>query len=333
MNSQKPDLQAAMQGDAQAFERLISPHHHSLLAHCYRFTGSYFDAEDILQEVFLRAWRKLHTFAGRSSFRTWLYSIATHACLDFLRKEERRALPSEFYPPANPDAPFAEASPDAAWLEPLPDTVISREHLSPEARYARRESVRLALMIALQTLSPQQRAVWLLREVLGFSASEAAAILETTVSSINSALYRARAVLEGRVTLEASSAPVEESDFLLRYQQAWENADVDALVGLLKTEAQFVMPPSPSWYAGRAAIQRMLEKWLFAGEAAGRWRLFPTQANGQPAFVFYQRQPDGSGRFFGVHVLTLEGNRVAQITHFLQPGLERPFGFPAQQAL
>ncbi|MBC8508063.1 MAG: sigma-70 family RNA polymerase sigma factor [Anaerolineales bacterium] len=323
-------LSAALAGDQHAFGQVVEPYRNELIAHCYRFTGSMQDAEDMVQETLLRAWRKRATYARRATFRAWLYKIATNACLDSLKKSSRRTLPSSKYPAANPDEPFAPPIHEPIWLEPIPDELLAEISTTPEARYSIQESITLAFTIALQTLPPRQRAVLLLRDVLGWRSRETAETLDISLSAANSALFRARQTLEKTGSFQRYRKPRETVDSLLeQYIKAWENADIDGLVSLIKEDASFVMPPSPSWYSGRDAIATAINNMLFTGDAGGRWRLRMTRANAQPAFGFYQRdESSGEFRAFGIQVLTFDGEEIATISHFLLPGLFQRFGLP-----
>jgi RNA polymerase sigma-70 factor (ECF subfamily) len=282
----------------------------------------------------LRAWRRLDTFEGRASFRAWLYKIATNACLDALDKRRRRSLPMSTHPAAGPHQPLDPPLSDSVWLEPLPDDLIADAGENPEARYTLRESVTLAFLVALQTLPPRQRAVSILCDVLDWQAKEAAGCLGLTVSAVNSALHRARVTLarhyhgQGRkIAFPLGETPLR--DLLDRYVQAWETADVEVLVGLLKEDATFAMPPTPSWYRGRDSIRAILLAIPFAGDAHGRWRLIPTRANDSPALGFYQL--DEAGDVYGgvgLQVLTVDGDLVSAVTTFMNPNLLPRFGLP-----
>lgn len=357
-NMHKPDLseavllEAARQGDQIAFSRLIEPYRRELQVHCYRILGSLYEAEDLVQETMLRAWRRLDTYEGRASFRAWLYKIATNACLDALdRQRVRRALPLNAFPASDPQAVIAPPIQEPVWLEPFPDEWLVETAAGPEARYLSGESVSLAFLAALQTLPPRQRAVLILSDVLDGSAREVADMTGLTVSAVNSALHRARATLakqyRGRETeslakdlggtkdLSGAGKLADERTQLLlrRYVRAWETADVEGLVALLKEDATFSMPPSPSWYRGRASIGAFVaatvfaDHGLFTGDAPGRWRLLQTWANAQPAFAIYQRVEGGGYTAFGIHVLAIEGERLAAVTSFINPGLPLRFGF------
>lgn len=327
-------LARASAGDEEAFRLLTAPYVRGLHVHCYRMLGSLHDADDLRQETLLRAWRRLDSFEGRSSFRSWLYKIATNACLDALEQRSRRLLPDMYAPPDDPTAPPAPPEEEGMWVEPYPDTLLDASG-DPAGLYDARESIELAFVAAMQYLSPLQRAVLILRDVLDFSARETAAILEASVASVNSALQRARATLERRLPPEARSkedaGPLasNEASLLARFVRAWDEADVDALVALLREDAILTMPPTPSWYAGRKAIAAFFST-VFAGELGGRLRLAPTRANGQPAFAVYRRDAQGEvHRAFALKVLTLRGGEITAITGFGDPALFRLFGLPA----
>jgi RNA polymerase sigma-70 factor, ECF subfamily len=323
-------LAAARQGDSQHFSELTEPFRRELQVHCYRILGSLHEAEDMVQETMLRAWTRLETYEGRASFRAWLYKIATNACLDLLeRRRSRRLLPAQAGPAARPGEPIALPSAEVLWLEPLPDEWLEDlSAVNPEARYSESESISIAFLTALQKLSPRQRAVLILRDVLDFSTVETAGVLDLTVSAVNSALHRARTALAGDYRRQDIPQRDERIQSLLDlFLKAWESADVDGLVALLKEDATLAMPPSPSWYQGRAAIRIFVsstvfaEGGLFAGEAAQRWKLVQTQANGLPAFAIYQKIGTNEYQPFGIHVLNFEGNQLAQITSFIDPTL------------
>jgi RNA polymerase sigma-70 factor (ECF subfamily) len=331
-------LAAARRGDTQGFSALTEPYRRELQIHCYRILGSLQDAEDLVQETFLRAWRRLDTYEGRASFRAWLYKIATHACLDALdRMRSRRLLPAQTYPVSDPHAPIQPPVTEAGWLEPFPDEWLVESAFDPEARYSLHESVSLAFLIALQALPSRQRAALILSDVLDWSAREVAELLGLSVSAANSVLYRARATMakhyHGRDprSLDAAATDERTQRMLDRFVQVWETADVAGLVALLKEDATLAMPPSPSWYGGRDAIGVFAAAALFAdggmfgGAAAGRWRLRPTRANGQFAFAIYQRMGDAY-QAFGLHVLAREADKIVQIISFIDPSLFARFG-------
>jgi RNA polymerase sigma-70 factor (ECF subfamily) len=335
-------LAAARRGDADEFGHLAEPYRRELQTHCYRILGSLHEAEDLVQETFLRAWRRLNTYQGRASFRAWLYKIATNACLDALdRRRTRRALPTHAFPAADPRAAVLAPRPDLNWLEPFPDEWLVDASANPEARYSATESISLAFLVALQVLPPRQRVVLILSDVLDWSAREIAELLEVSVSAANSALHRARATLTRHYpgqrphSLAAQPADERARRLLARYVQAWETADVAGLVALLREDATFTMPPSPSWYSGRQAIGVFVAATVFAdggmfpGKAAGRWRLRAVRANAQPAFAIYQRAAAGEYQAFGIHVLDCQAGQLAQVASFIDPSLPPRFGLPA----
>jgi RNA polymerase sigma-70 factor, ECF subfamily len=333
--------------DPREFSHLTERYRRELQAHCYRIMGSLHDAEDLVQETYLRAWRRLDSYEGRSSIRAWLYKIATNACFDALAKRPRRALVPVGQPPANPHDPPAPAITEPVWLEPFPDEWLAELEMEnasgPEASYAAHESITLAFMVALQALPPRQRAVLILRDVLDWQAREVAEMLDLTVSAVNSALHRARVTLARNYHRDGlNAAPSLPSDPALqavldRYVRAWEAADVAMLVSLLKEDASLAMPPSPTWFQGRAAIGAFFESMIFSGNAPGTWRLQPTRANGQPAFGVYQRAESGVYRAFSLQILTLsagaDAERVGAITSFLQPDWLRYFKLPDELAV
>jgi RNA polymerase sigma-70 factor, ECF subfamily len=300
-----------------------------LMAHCYRMLGSHHDAEDLVQETYLRAWRSYDGFEGRSSLRTWLYRIATSACLRALENRNRRVLPSGMGAPSlDPNTPVLGSADAQRWIEPAPDTWLSSD--DPESAFALKQSVRLALVAAMQLLPARQRAVLLLREVVMLSAGEVAELLDTTPAAVNSALQRARAHL-------AQIAPSENGiieptasvsrDLVNRYAEAFERADVSALTRLLCSDVRLEMPPLRTWFTGRAAVTRFLDSRGFAGD--GGTAMITTRANGQPALAAYRREQDGVLHAHAIHVLTLTTTGIAEIMVFLSPGLFEVFGLPA----
>jgi RNA polymerase sigma-70 factor (TIGR02960 family) len=329
-------LEAARRGDGDAFGQLVEPYRGELHAHCYRMLGSVQDAEDAVQEALLGAWRGLAGFEGRSSLRAWLYRIATNACLRLLARRPTRLLAPDRAPAAAPLDPVGEPLLEAAWVEPYPDEQVGLQDgfAAPEARYELRESVELAFVAALQHLPATQRAVLILREVLGFSAAEVAEALQTTVASVNSALQRARRAVDRRVPARSQQATLRAlgedglRELVEGFVAAWERADVDAILGMLAEDARFTMPPLPSWFSGREDIGVFLAEQVFATP----WRLVPTHASGQPALALYQGDPQG-GRFRlgALDVLTLRGRQVLEITAFLDPAVHRRFGLPAER--
>jgi RNA polymerase sigma-70 factor, ECF subfamily len=333
--NERPLLEAARAGDEDAYGRLVEPHRAELHAYCYRMLGSVPDAEDALQEALLRAWRGLPGFEGRSSLRSWLYTIATNACLKAIERRPKRVLPIDYGPAADPHDGPGEPLVESVWVEPYPDERLGLEDgfAAPEARYERRESVELAFIAALQHLPARQRAVLILREVLGFSGSEVAEALESTPASVYSALQRAHKTVDDRLPDQSQQVALRSlGDQRLRemveeYVDAWERGDVDAVVAMLAEDATMAMPPMPTWYGGREAIAAFLRGWPLAGEE--RWRLIPASANGQVAFGHYSW--DGNTGSFvphGVNVLTLRGARIAELTAFLTPEAVARFGLP-----
>jgi RNA polymerase sigma-70 factor, ECF subfamily len=334
--SERDLLEAAQRGDDDAFGRLAGPYRGELHAHCYRMLGSAADAEDALQETLLRAWRALPRFEGRSSVRSWLYKIATNVCLKVIERRPSRVLPVDLGPAANPSDGPAEPMTEAVWLEPYPDERLGFGSglANPEARYEQREGVELAFIAALQHLPARQRAVLILRDVLGFSARETAAALETTSVSVDSALQRARKTVARRLPEQSQQATLRSlSDGALRqvvqrYVAAWESNDVDAVVAMLAEDARLAMPPLPAWYRGSEQVASFLRSGPLAG--ATRWRLIPVRANAQIAFGGYAW--DDKTQTFTPHaldVLTLRGAQIEEITAFLTPGAFGGFGLPA----
>jgi RNA polymerase sigma-70 factor, ECF subfamily len=324
-------LDAARGGDQGAFERLVDPYRGELHAHCYRMLGSVHDAEDALQESLLRAWRGLAGFEGRSSLRSWLYRIATNASLTMIDKRPKRVLPIDYGPAGDPHEGPGEPLIESVWVEPYADERFGVEDglAGPEARYEQRESVELAFVAALQNLPANQRAVLILREVLGFSAKEAAETLDTTTASVNSALQRARAAVEERLPERSQQETVRAlGDDGLReivegYVDAWQRSDVDAVVDMLTEDAAFSMPPLRTWFSGRDGIATFLAGWPLSGQ--WRWRPLYVRANGQPALAFYSWDPDqGAYLPFALNVLTLRDRKISDITAFIIRNPESP---------
>jgi RNA polymerase sigma-70 factor (ECF subfamily) len=333
---------AARSGDERAFAALFERHHGAIRLHCYRMLGSMSEAEDITQDTFLRAWRGLDAFSGRASFRTWLYRIATNAALDALSHRKIRLLPLQVEAPADPSLRPSEARSDIAWLEPYPDQWLDElagDDMDPVSILESREAIGLAFLSLVQAIPARQRAVLILREVLHWPASEVADLLQTSVPAVNSALQRARTALELSRRAEAASAPhsAEVQRTLARYISAWEAADTESLVALLKDDATFSMPPSPAWYRGRDAIRQFFEAHVFApggchhGRAATR--LLPTAANRQPALAVYDWDA-GQQLYlpFAIKLLAIEGSRIAGIVAFTDPRVFAAFGLPASIA-
>jgi RNA polymerase sigma-70 factor (TIGR02960 family) len=301
-----------------------------LLAHCYRILGSIHDAEDLVQDTYLRAWRAFDRFEGRSSVRRWLYTIATKACLTALERRARRPLPSGLGAPSDDHrVAMAPREPSAAWLQPAPDALFGAgvNNADPATIVAGRSGVRLAFIAALQHLPARQRAVLTLRDVLAYRTVEVAEMLDTTTAAVDSALRRARAGLAKAGPVEEDLAEPDEETrrtLLEGYVDAFTRADPDALVSLLRTDVELEMPPDPTWFTGRRAVIGFLAGRVL--RKPDQWRLVPTRANGQPAFVAYQRASDGGYEAHGVEVLTLIGARIARITAFNDPSLVPTFG-------
>jgi RNA polymerase sigma-70 factor, ECF subfamily len=327
-------LAAARSGNQLAFGELVEPYRHELEVHCYRLLGSFHDAEEIVQETLLRAWRRLDNFEGRAPIRAWLYKIATNACFDVIRARPRRTLPIVAHPATDPDAPFAPPAAESLWLEPFPDDLLAGVATSPEARYDIYESISLAFLAVLQLLPHRQRAVLVLRDVLSWRAQEVAELLDMTVPAVNSALHRARATLErdGVHSRDAQLPPDDPAVRVLldRYVRAWEAADMKGLIALLREDAAYSMPPIPTWYRGRAAISAFLGAHVFGtleDTLPRAWRLRQTRANGQPALALFRRNPSGVGySAVGLQLLRFEAALIAEVTTFLDPRLVARFG-------
>jgi RNA polymerase sigma-70 factor, ECF subfamily len=328
-------LEAARQGDKDAYGRLVGPYRAELDAHCYRMLGSAADAEDALQETLLRAWRALPRFEGRSSLRSWLYKIATNACLRAIERRPKRVLPIDYAPAADPHDGPAEPVTEAVWLEPYPDERLGLASAlaGPGARYEQREGVELAFTAALQHLPARQRAVLILRDVLGFSARETAEALDTTPVSVDSALQRAHKTVDERLPRQSQQATLRSlgdqalSQVVQRYVTAWERNDVDAVVAMLAEDVRMAMPPLPTWYRGRDQVGMFLRGWPLAGR--NRWRLVPARANGQLAFGAYTW--DQKTQTFmpnDIIVLTLRGTQIEEITAFLTSDAFHRFNLP-----
>ncbi len=323
----------ALAGDEEAFRELTDPYRRELQLHCYRILGSVQDAEDTIQETLLAAWRGLEQFEGRSSLRAWLYRIATNQSLNALRTSGRR--PTEVS--VRTDLPKPTRLTEPSFLEPYPDILlesVTDDLPGPEARYEIKESIALAFVAGLQRLPPRQRAVLVLRDVLGFHTAEVAEMLQTTETSVNSALQRARAAVEpalppasrDRAALPRSE---QEREVVTRFAEAFANDDVEGVVALLTEQAKVTMPPEPLEYEGPAAIREFLLNRIPHRRPPGTVRLVPTRANGQPAFGYYLKDPQcGIARCNGLFVLTIEGNRIAAITRFGDTGILPHFGLP-----
>jgi RNA polymerase sigma-70 factor (ECF subfamily) len=313
-------ISRARAGDGEAFRALTEPHRRELHVHCYRMLGSLQDAEDALQDTLLAAWRGLDGFGERASMRTWLYRIATNTCLNAIRAVRRRPAKAWDIPGVTPPEPTRLG--EAVWLEPYPDTLLEGGFdlpIGPEARYEQTESISLAFIAALQVLQPRQLAVLVLRDVLGFRASEVAEMLDSTVASVNSALLRARSALEQRpdeVRRQAagpSAGSSDEAAITARFVAAYESGDVDALVGLFTDDIFMSMPPLPLEYEGVLPVRRFFELLL---SPTRRYRLINTRANGAPAFGAYVLDPSGTPRATGLFTMSLSGNRIQAMSRF-----------------
>jgi RNA polymerase sigma-70 factor (ECF subfamily) len=330
------------------FDRLVEPHRRALQAHCYRMMGSLFDAEDMVQETFLKAWRNRESLAVQASLRPWLYKIATNVCLDTLRGRRRRVVPTMRGSTSAPDEPIPPPMPEHVWLEPYPDSLLSagddaadptsiERHGAPNGdpfeHVAAKHNITMAFIAALHLLPPRQRAVLILRDVMDWQTEEVATLLDTTVSAVKSALHRARATLAERgYTPDSMDGAVLHPGAqaqLNAYVRAWEAADIETLTSLLRDDATFSMPPVPTWYQGRHIIGDLFARTIFSGQAASRWHLRPTRANGQQAFGLY-RVTGTPGRYaaYGIQVLRFDGPAIADITTFLEPRLFGYFDLP-----
>ena len=322
-------IAAAQAGDEGAFRALVEPRRGELHAHCYRMLGSVHDAEDALQEVLLRAWRGLPRFEGRSSVRSWLYTIATNTSLNLIEKRPKRVVPVDYGPATDPhDGPGAPVV-ESVWIEPYPDETLALEDgpAGPEARYEQRESIELAFVAALQHLPALQRAVLIMREVLGFSAKEVAGALKTTTASVNSALQRARKTVDDRLPEQSQQATLgalgEERvrELVERYADAWERDDVDTVVSMLTEDAAISMPPLRSWFGPRDQMEIFLRKSPLSGDWG--WRTLRARANGQEALGFYAWNDDAAcHRPFALNVLTFRGELVCDVVAFSVRSIE-----------
>jgi len=328
-------LEGARRGEDHVFGRLVGPYRPELHAHCYRMLGSVHDADDALQDTLLRAWRGLPGFDGRRPLRPWLYKIATNVCLDAIASQPRRWLPLDYGSPVGPggDEP-QEPLAEPVWVEPYPDQQLGLAdgYASPEARYEQREAVELAFIAALQHLPARQRAVLILRDVLGFSAREVAAALDTTPASVNSALQRARETAKTRLPGQSQQSAMRSlgdkrlRDLVQRFTDALEAGRVEAIVAMLTEDARFALPPYPGWYRGRGAVSK---SWLMPSGPPTGLRYLPAQANAQLALGAYKLDPQqGSWLPAALDVLSLRGARIAAITAFRTPQVFPRFGLP-----
>jgi RNA polymerase sigma-70 factor, ECF subfamily len=316
-----------------SFHAQVEPLRREITAHCYRMLGSVHEAEDLVQETYLRAWRAFHGFEQRSSVRTWLYRIATNACLTALEQSQRRPLPTGLGAPTSDPGGTLEERPELPWMEPLPDSLVwSEPDADPAEQVVTRDSVRLAFVTALQLLTPRQRAVFILRDVLAWQASEVADALDMSVAAANSALQRARAQLAKHADDERPELPADDQrarDMLERYVAAFEQYDVDGIVALLTEDAVWEMPPFTAWFRGASTIGRLVaEQCPVTGP--GQMRLLPTAANGQPAFGVYHLEEDGVFRPFQLHQLTLTPAGVSHTVCYFDVSLFPVFGLPAR---
>jgi RNA polymerase sigma-70 factor, ECF subfamily len=323
-------VRAATAGDEAAFTQLVERYRGELQLHAYRMLGSLEDAQDALQEAFLRAWNGRATYRWQSTFRAWLYRITTNACLRILERRPRRLVPYDAGPAAEPGA-RPQPPADLPWLQPYPDLLLD-EGPQPEDAVVARETIELAFLAVIQHLPPRQRAVLIMRDALDWSANETAAVLEMSVAAVNSALQRARATLKEQlptVRLEwptAADAEQAERSLLRTYMEAWERHDASRLVALLREDVRLAMPPHPTWYEGRAAIAAFLDGVAFAPGSEPH-RFVPTRANRQPAFGVY-RGEGAEARPFAIHLVVIEAGLVTDMHFFKYPGLFPAFGLP-----
>jgi RNA polymerase sigma-70 factor (ECF subfamily) len=324
-------LDAALGGDEDAFRQLVEPYRGELQVHCYRMLGSVHDAEDALQDALLRAWRRLSSLADRSALRAWLYRICTNTCLDLIAKRPKRVLPMDYSSATDPHDGPGEPVVESVWVEPYPDELLDVEdgYATPDARYEQREAVELAFIAALQHLPATQRAVLILREVLGYSAKETGELLDTSVQSVNSALQRARKAVEEKLPDSSQQQTLRElgdeqvSELVERYMKAWEENDVDTVVEMLAEDATFAMPPLASWFGPRDQIEIFLTSSPMSGD--WRWRPIRVRANGQEALAFYSWDPEqGAYLPFALNVLAFDGEKLSNVTAFITRAAPSP---------
>jgi RNA polymerase sigma-70 factor, ECF subfamily len=315
---------------AERFAGDMENHRRELTGFCYRMLGAGSEAEDAVQETFLRAWRSRGGFEGRATLRSWLYRIATNVCLDMPQRPQRRARPMDLVSPSTVETAVLHELPEHAWVQPVADDRVLGAGADPAELAVQRETLRLAFIAALHTLPPRQRAVLILREVLHWQASEVAELLESTTASVNSALQRARATLD-EIEPEDEPAPLDEEheELLARYVDAFESYDVDSLVGLLREDVQYSMPPYELWLNQPVEVG----KWMRGpGKECDGSRLLRIQANGCPAFASYRSDPDGGHQPFAIQVLELSGGKISAVCNFVDSGLFATFGLPAHLA-
>jgi RNA polymerase sigma-70 factor, ECF subfamily len=324
----------AMTARKPTYSEHLEPYRRELVAHCYRMLGSVHDAEEAAQEALVNAWRGLDRFQRRSSTRTWLYAIATNVCLRMIERRPARVLPIDYGEPSDPHGPLGPPLVESTWIDPYPDVQagLAGELAGPEARYEAREAVELAFIAALQHLPARQRAALILRDVLGFSGAEVAAAMEATPASIYSLLQRAHATLDERLPDRSQQATLrslgdeELSEIVNRYVDAWARSDVNALADMLTETATLAMPPTATWFRGRDTVATFLRHTALDGTRS--WRLEPTTANGQPAMIAYLRDASGAYVPYGVTVLTLAADGIAEINTFRDPSAAERFGLP-----
>jgi RNA polymerase sigma-70 factor, ECF subfamily len=331
-------LEAARGGDEAAFERLVAPYRGELHAHCYRMLGSLHDTEDAMQEALLRVWRKLDSLAEPAALRAWLYRIATNACLDLIGRRKRRLLPLDHGPAADPNQPPGEPLVESAWIEPYPDEALGVEdgRAAPDADYEQREAIELAFVAAMQHLPARQRAVLILREVLGFSAKEVGETLETSVPSVNSALQRARQTVADKIPERSQQLTLRAlgdrrmREIVEEYMEAMRGGDVNRVVSLLTEDVAWSMPPLASWYGGPVGGRAEVEEWLRSAPLNGewQWRHRPSSANGQLAVGTYT-WVESAGCFlpFSLDVLTLAEDRISEVTAFVVRAADTADGY------
>jgi RNA polymerase sigma-70 factor (ECF subfamily) len=332
ISTQRALLLAAQAGDRTTFETLAGPYQRELLAHCYRLLGSYHDAEDLVQETLLRAWEKRASFTTPGSYRAWLYRIATNLCLNVLTRNPRRSLPPSTSHKSDPTHPLPKRASEPIWLEPFPDDLEASHESDPEEKAMQSEHITLAFLVALQQLTPTQRAILLLRDVLDWEAREVAEWLNLSVVAVNSGLQRARRALQQHQdqVLPKARAALPSSrlqPLLQRYVTLWEQADIPGLVELMREDAWFTMPPIPAWFQGREEIATLFRTSIFT--IPRQWRLLPAHANASPAFGLYQRNTEtDTYQLFGLLVLDLEGELIANTVTFLELSSLLPFALP-----